>query len=109
MKRRITELEKSLIDKGFRLDRKIYTGLHSEHTLSYIYKGSVCINDEYNTHISVEITLDKTRKEIIDYNLYNLYFFQNRLSGDDINDIYEWKKSVETFINSLGVSNESSD
>lgn len=38
MKRKITELEKNLIEKGWELDHKTYTGKHSEKTFQYVYE-----------------------------------------------------------------------
>lgn len=37
MKRKTTELEQRLINKGYRLSHKQYGGRHSEKTLSYYY------------------------------------------------------------------------
>lgn len=39
MKRKITDLEKNLINKGFVLKEKKYAGKHSEKTASYVYEG----------------------------------------------------------------------
>ena len=38
MKRHITELEKNLIEKGWELDHKVYTGKHSDKVLNYVYE-----------------------------------------------------------------------
>ena len=38
MKRKTTELEENLIQKGWELDHKTYTGAHSEKVYQYVYE-----------------------------------------------------------------------
>lgn len=101
MKRKITELEQKLIDKGFKLDRKVYTGLHSEHTLSYVYKGVLCVDDEYNTFVYVNIHLDKTREKIDDFSIFNIYRMNDILRMDDIIELDKFMSRVQLFVWSL--------
>lgn len=65
MKRQITELEKSLISKGWYLDRKEYYGKHSDKVLHYVY--TTWVYDE----IKAELVLNKKRDKILDLKVAN--------------------------------------
>lgn len=72
MKRHITELEKNLIEKGWELDHKTYTGKHSDKVLNYVYEkvyvkeytrkdGKVVVSTW-----SARVLLDQKREKIED-------------------------------------------
>ena len=62
MKRKITDLEQRLIDNGYYLSHKSYSGRKSEKTLSYTY---VCQNKF--------VRLDYKREKVITYGLLNYH------------------------------------
>ena len=71
MKRKITDLEQKLINDGWHLGIKTYTGKHSEKILCYgYYKDSEIKNNgkKYNQII----TLDQKRTSVVDYGLVNV-------------------------------------
>lgn len=79
MKRKITELEKNLIDKGWELDHKTYYGKHSDKVLNYVYEkvyvkeytrddGKVIVNTW-----TARVLLDNTRTKIEDTLIYSPY------------------------------------
>ena len=70
MKRKITETEKNLIDKGFKLFLKKYYGSHSEKTLSYLYYGVI---DTSFGRVGVSVVLDPKRNTVINYGIYKYY------------------------------------
>ena len=62
MKRKITELEKLMIDNGWILFYKTYTGKYAKRVSSYVYKRngiSVSLNPKRNDYISIEIPNEK--------------------------------------------------
>ena len=62
MKRKITQLEQRLLDNGYYLSHKSYSGRKSEKTLSYTY---VCQNKF--------VRLDYKREKVITYGLLNYH------------------------------------
>ena len=60
MKRKITELEQRLIDKGYYLSHKQYSGRKSEKTLSYTYVNK-----------NAFVKLDFKRENVVSYGLLN--------------------------------------
>lgn len=62
MKRRITDLEKKLLENGYTLTSKLYKGKHSEKTCCYVYK---------NGHNAIK--LDYTRTNVIDFAVLVLF------------------------------------
>lgn len=71
MKRKITDLEQKLIENGWQLTNKHYTGKHSEKILCYEYhKTSDLRND--NKVYDLFINLDQKRSQIVKYGIKNL-------------------------------------
>ena len=72
MKRKITELEKNLIEKGWELDHKTYYGKHSDKVLNYVYEKVFVkeyTRDDGKVIVSTctaRVLLDKTRTKIED-------------------------------------------
>ena len=62
MKRKITDLEQRLIDKGYYLSHKHYGGRKSEKTISYMYVNK-----------NAFVKLDNKREQVIDYGLLNYH------------------------------------
>ena len=62
MKRKITNLEQRLIDKGYYLSHKHYGGRKSEKTLSYMYVNK-----------NAFVKLDSKREQVVDYGLLNYH------------------------------------
>ena len=71
MKRKITDLEQKLINNGWCLTIKRYTGKHSEKTHCYEYHK---ISDIRNNGKSYEqvIELDQKRSQIVNYGIANI-------------------------------------
>lgn len=62
MKRKTTELEQRLIEKGYYLSHKSYGGRKSEKTLSYIYVNK-----------NAFVKLDNKRTSVLDYGILNYH------------------------------------
>lgn len=101
MKRKTTELEQKLLNCGFVLFGKTYTGKYSQHIENYIYKKVVEITlgeEKVNTTFVVE--LDQSRN-----NVDNYYFEINYRQVDyktliKINDIYKmFSEKIREFTN----------
>ena len=71
MKRKITELEQKLLDNGWCLTIKRYTGKHSEKTHCYEYHKKSDITNNGKTYEQI-IKLDQKRSQIIDYGIKNV-------------------------------------
>ena len=71
MKRKVTDLEQKLINDGWCLTIKRYTGKHSEKTHCYEYHK---ISDIRNNGKSYEqvIELDQKRSQIVNYGIANI-------------------------------------
>ena len=73
MKRKITELEQKLIENGWKLVCKSYSGKHSEKTEHYEYCKVETLKPQ-NINYGQLIKLNAKRTEIIDYGLLNVSF-----------------------------------
>ena len=81
MRRKITELEQKLINDGWCLAIKRYTGKHSEKILHYEYhKKSDLRND--GKSFDLFINLDQKRTQIVKYGVLNLTIQQ--MSEDEL-------------------------
>lgn len=56
MKRKITWLEQRLIEQGYVLEEKTYSGNHSQHTLFYVY---TCYDSNYKIKVFINSKRDK--------------------------------------------------
>ena len=79
MKRKITELEQKLLDNGWYLANKRYTGKRSEKTLCYEYQKTSDLRND-NKVYDLFINLDLKRSQIVKYGGANLTF---QYMGDD--------------------------
>ena len=68
MKRKITDLEQRLLDKGYTLTCKRYRGNHSQFTKCYEYSKDIVVDYE-DEHIATTfyILLDSKRNENVDF------------------------------------------
>lgn len=72
MKRRKTQLELNLIEKGWELDHKTYTGKHSDKVLNYVYEKVYSREFEREdgkieiTTWSARVLLDSKREHVVD-------------------------------------------
>lgn len=71
MKRKITELEQKLLDNGWYLANKRYTGKRSEKTLCYEYHKTSDIRNNGKSYEQV-IQLDQKRSQIVNYGIANI-------------------------------------
>lgn len=71
MKRKITELEQKLIDNGWKLINKTYSGKRSEKTNNYVYFKTETLTSQ-NINYGQLIKLNAKRTEIVDYGLLNV-------------------------------------
>ena len=71
MKRKITELEQKLINDGWCLAIKRYTGKHSEKILCYEYHKTSDLRNDNKTYDQI-IKLDQKRSQIVDFGIANL-------------------------------------
>ena len=81
MKRKVTELEQKLINDGWCLTIKRYTGKHSEKILCYEYHKLGDFRCDKKV-FDLFITLDQKRSQITDYGILNLHM--ERLTEDDL-------------------------
>ena len=86
MKRKITELEQKLLDKGWKLECKTYWGKHSQKVDTYeFYKEIVVDISELSPkpiRFPAKLILDCKKKEIIGYEVLNIgsqYVDENQL------------------------------
>lgn len=79
MSRKITGLEQKLIDDGWQLLTKHYTGKHSEKSLCYEYQKTSDIRNNGKTY-DLFIYLDQKRSQIAKYGVKNLFI---DYMGDD--------------------------
>ncbi len=68
MKRKITDLEQKLIDSGWKLIGKVYSGKHSEKTDHYEYFKMETLSTQ-NINYGQIIKLNAKRTEIVDFGL----------------------------------------
>ena len=81
MKRKITELENKLIEDGWCLTIKRYTGKHSEKTHRYEYHKTSDIRNNGKCYEQI-IELDTKRSQIVNYGIANIqinYLDRNEL------------------------------
>lgn len=71
MKRKITNLEQKLINNGWCLTIKRYTGKHSEKTLCYEYHKTSDLRNENRSYEQI-IKLDQKRSHIVDFGINNV-------------------------------------
>lgn len=81
MKRKITDLEQKLIDDGWCLTIKRYTGKHSEKIHCYEYHKTSDLRNDNKTY-DLFIQLDQKRSQIIKYGLASL--FMERMGNDEL-------------------------
>ena len=81
MKRKITELENKLIEDGWCLTIKRYTGKHSEKTHRYEYHKTSDIRNNGKCYEQV-IELDQKRSQIVNYGIANIQI--NYLDNDEL-------------------------
>lgn len=66
MKRKVTELEQKLINDGWCLTTKRYTGKHSQKILCYEYHKTSDLRNDNKTY-DLFIQLDQKRSQIVKY------------------------------------------
>lgn len=71
MKRKITDLEQKLINDGWILTTKYYTGKHSEKTLCYEYYKTMDLMGEDKKYGAI-IKLDQKRSQIVNFGIPNV-------------------------------------
>ena len=71
MKRKITDLEQRLINDGWCLTIKRYTGKHSEKTLCYEYHKTSDLRNNGRTYEQI-IKLDQKRSQIVNFGINNV-------------------------------------
>lgn len=71
MKRKVTDLEQKLINDGWCLAIKRYTGKHSEKTHCYEYHKTSDITNNGKSYEQV-IQLDQKRSQIVNYGISNI-------------------------------------
>ena len=81
MKRKITELEQKLLDNGWYLANKRYTGKRSEKTLCYEYQKTSDLRND-NKVYDLFINLDLKRSQIVKYGVANL--FMERMGSEEL-------------------------
>ena len=73
MKRKNTELDQKLIENGWYLTNKRYTGKHSEKTQCYEYVKTSDLRNDNKTY-DLFILLDTKRSQIVNYGIKNVSF-----------------------------------
>ena len=71
MKRKVTDLEQKLINDGWCLTNKRYTGKHSEKTHCYEYHKTSDIRNNGKSYEQI-IQLDQKRSQIVNYGIANI-------------------------------------
>lgn len=71
MKRKITELEKKLLEDGWCLTIKRYTGKHSEKIHCYEYHKTSDLRNNGKSYEQI-IELDQKRSQIVNYGIANI-------------------------------------
>lgn len=79
MARKITELEQKLLDDGWKLTIKHYTGKHSEKSFCYEYHKTSDLRNNGKVY-DLFIYVNKKRSQIVKYGVKNLTF---QYMGDD--------------------------
>lgn len=81
MKRKVTELERKLIDNGWCLTTKRYTGKHSQKILCYEYHKTSDLRNDNKTY-DLFIQLDQKRSQIVKYGIANLFI--ERMGSEEL-------------------------
>lgn len=81
MKRKVTELEQKLINDGWCLTTKRYTGKHSQKILCYEYHKTSDLRNDNKTY-DLFIQLDQKRSQIVKYGVANL--FMERMGNEEL-------------------------
>ena len=96
MKRKVTDLEKKLIENGWYLAVKRYTGKRSEKTLCYEYQKTSDLKND-NKVYDLFINLDQKRSQIVKYGIKNLFI--ERMTEEELTIVrfvfLELRKFVE--------------
>lgn len=97
MKRTITELENKLIEKGFRLSHKTYSGKYSQFVNEYVYVGKVfCYINDGSYTVPTNVVLDQKRTTIKDIFIEN--WFDSKVNDKILNLICNVYQQVKDFI-----------
>ena len=81
MKRKITSLEQKLINDGWLLTIKHYTGKHSEKILHYEYHKTSDLRNDNKTY-DLFINLDQKRAQVVKYGIANLFI--EKMGNDEL-------------------------
>lgn len=106
MKRKITDLEQKLINDGWCLTIKRYTGKHSEKTCSYEYHKIADLRHDGEKFNQI-IKLDQKRAQIVNYGIANVCI--DYLNDDELMFVRSLFLSLRLYverIESLDRSNE---
>lgn len=98
MKRKITELEQKLLDNGWYLANKRYTGKHSEKTLCYEYQKTSDLRND-NKVYDLFINLDLKRSQIVKYGVANLFI--ERMTEEELTIVRFIFLELRKFVESL--------
>ena len=98
MKRKITELEQKLLDNGWYLANKRYTGKRSEKTLCYEYQQTSYLRND-NKVYDLFINLDLKRSQIVKYGVANLFI--ERMTEEELTIVRFIFLELRKFIESL--------
>lgn len=98
MKRKITELEQKLLDNGWYLANKRYTGKRSEKTLCYEYQKTSDLRND-NKVYDLFINLDLKRSQIVKYGVANLFI--ERMTEEELTIIRFIFLELRKFVESL--------
>lgn len=97
MKRTITELENKLIEKGFRLSHKTYSGKHSQFVNEYVYVGKVWYQyDKDSLTLPVLVVLNAKRDKVLDISMENC--FDDRINGAILKILTSCYAYAESFV-----------
>ena len=98
MKRKITELEEKLINSGWCLTLKRYTGKNSEKTFCYEYHKIADLRNEGKTYNQI-IKLNQKRSQIVSYGIANVNI--EYLDDDELLFIRSLYLQLDFFIKGL--------
>ena len=98
MKRKITELEQKLLDNGWYLANKRYTGKRSEKTLCYEYQKTSDLRND-NKVYDLFINLDLKRSQIVKYGVANLFI--ERITEEELTIVRFIFLELRKFVESL--------
>ena len=98
MKRKITELEQKLLENGWYLANKRYTGKRSEKTLCYEYQKTSDLRND-NKVYDLFINLDLKRSQIVKYGVANLFI--ERMTEEELTIVRFIFLELRKFVESL--------